>query len=75
LRHSTTFIGDGAIQWSDAIRQADSAARILGPPLLAGALGRLAVSQAASVAIDPAAVRPLYVRRPDAEIERDARGR
>jgi hypothetical protein len=42
------------------------------PPLIAGAIGRMAVVQAQrGEAIDPAAVHPLYVRKSDAEIERD----
>jgi tRNA threonylcarbamoyladenosine biosynthesis protein TsaB len=69
---SVTFIGDGAERWEEAIRRAHSAARIVAHPLLAGAIGRLAVS-AAGGRMDPAAVRPLYVRRPDAEIERERR--
>jgi hypothetical protein len=45
---------------------------VVPPPLVAGALGRVAVARA-SEAVEPAAVRPLYVRRPDAELARDAR--
>jgi len=36
----------------------------------AGTVGRLAIARA-SAALDPAGVRPLYVRRPDAEIARE----
>ena len=66
------FVGDGADLFAAEIRQAAPAARVLPPPLVAGALGRVAVGRA-SEAVDPAAVRPLYVRRPDAELARDAR--
>jgi tRNA A37 threonylcarbamoyladenosine modification protein TsaB len=42
-----------------------------GPPL-AAVVGRVAVARArAGDAVDPAAVQPVYVRRPDAEIARD----
>ena len=42
-------------------------------PLLAGILGRLACARADSVAIvPPAGAQPLYVRRPDVEVKRDA---
>jgi tRNA threonylcarbamoyladenosine biosynthesis protein TsaB len=70
--HSLTFIGDGATGWADLIRGRYPDAQVSGHPLLAGAIGRLAAARAAEgAAIDPAGVRPLYVRRPDAEIERD----
>ncbi len=42
-------------------------------PLLAGILGRLACAGADSVAIvPPAGAQPLYVRRPDVEVKREA---
>jgi tRNA threonylcarbamoyladenosine biosynthesis protein TsaB len=66
------FVGDGAELFGREIAQAAPAARIVPPPLLAGTIGRLAVARAAE-AVDPTAIRPLYVRRPDAEIARDAR--
>src|SRR5262245_228100 len=70
------FTGDGAVLYSDRIVAAQSDATILEPPALAGTIGRLAVSAARSgAAIDPAAIRPLYVRRPDAELARDNRSR
>jgi len=46
------------------------AARLVPPTLLAGAIGRLALAREPH-GIDPGAMRPLYVRRPDAEIARD----
>jgi len=70
--HLLTFIGDGATAWAGVIRGRHPDAPVIEHPLLAGAIGRLAAARAArGAAIDPAGVRPLYVRRPDAEIERD----
>ncbi len=64
-------IGDGAIVYRD---QLDGLARVSAPPPLAGALGLMAVARArVGLVIGPAAVQPLYVRRPDAEIERERR--
>jgi len=66
------FVGDGALLFAEPITAAMAGARIVEPPALAGAIGRLAaVGAQRGAAIDPGAVRPLYVRRPDAEIARD----
>lgn len=66
--------GDGAVQWSGTIGAAFKDARIMPPPALAGAIGRIALAHdAGGLSMRPDAVRPLYVRRPDAEIERDKR--
>ncbi len=76
------FIGDGAVLYENLIQRAVSAApgeralrtAILRPPPLAGAIGRLAAGRARRGEVLPAGgVRPLYVRRPDAEIARDKR--
>lgn len=68
------FIGDGATLWAETLRARHPDAAILPHLLLAGAIGRLALRRAASgTTMDPADVRPLYVRRPDAEVARDAR--
>jgi tRNA threonylcarbamoyladenosine biosynthesis protein TsaB len=67
-----TFVGDGAELFRSEIEQTMPAAAVLPLPLVAGTIGRLAVVRA-SEAVDPAAIRPLYVRRPDAEIARDAK--
>lgn len=64
------FIGDGATLYEDVIRHADADAQVAPHPPLAGTIGRLAVARAAE-ACDPADVRPLYVRRPDAVIARE----
>lgn len=75
LAASATFVGDGAVIYADAIARNVQSVRILPPPLLAGAIGRLAVDRARNgVMVDPAGIQPLYVRRPDAELARD-RGR
>jgi tRNA threonylcarbamoyladenosine biosynthesis protein TsaB len=66
----TVFVGDGALLYEDEIRRAIVSARIEPPPLLAATIGRLAAARA-SDALDPAALRPLYVRKPDAELARD----
>jgi tRNA threonylcarbamoyladenosine biosynthesis protein TsaB len=61
------FIGDGAVLYKEMIT-----GRAVAAPRLAGAIGLLAVDRArAGETIDPAGVQPLYVRRPDAEIERE----
>jgi tRNA threonylcarbamoyladenosine biosynthesis protein TsaB len=68
---STTFVGDGAVAYASTIRDsAGAGVEVLDVPLLAGAIGRLALARSGK-ATDPAAVRPLYIRRPDAEIARD----
>jgi len=66
------FVGDGAELFAREIQAAAPHARIVAPPLIAGTIGRLAIERGAE-AVEPAAMRPLYVRRPDAEIGRDAR--
>jgi len=68
------FVGDGAAQYGDLVRSAQPEGTVLGSPILAGTIGLIAVSRAtAGQTLEPAAVRPLYVRRPDAEIDRDRR--
>jgi tRNA threonylcarbamoyladenosine biosynthesis protein TsaB len=65
------FIGDGAIAYADAIRAAVPTARIMPTvPPLAPVIGRLAIERAAE-ATSPHAIRPIYVRRPDAELARE----
>jgi len=68
------FVGDGAALYAGHIQAAHPDAAIVQPGPLAGAIGRLAVGHARTgAAIEPAAIRPLYVRRPDAEVARDKR--
>ena len=64
------YVGDGAILYRDALA-ADAVA--ISPPPLGESIARLALPKArAGETVDPAAVRPLYVRRPDVEMARDA---
>ncbi len=66
------FIGGGAALYADAIASALPAACIVSAPMIASAVGRIAARRAASGARPhPAALQPLYVRRPDAEVARD----
>jgi tRNA threonylcarbamoyladenosine biosynthesis protein TsaB len=68
------FVGDGAEQYGNVLRSRQSDARIIDATPLAGAIGVMAVARsAAGGTVDPAEVRPLYVRRPDAEVERERR--
>lgn len=73
----TLFIGDGAAVYAEDIQ------RVLGDralfaeplaPLLAATIAQMALESTMSgVLPGPDAIRPLYVRRPDAELARDAR--
>ena len=73
LAHAV-FIGDGAVRYADTIRgERPDAPRILEPPPLAPIVGRIAAG-APERAVNPHAVIPIYVRRPDAELARLARG-
>jgi tRNA threonylcarbamoyladenosine biosynthesis protein TsaB len=66
----SAIVGDGAVQYASAIGEG---ARVIEPPTLAGIIGRVAAVRAArGDSVTPAGVQPLYVRRPDAEIARDA---
>jgi len=72
----TMFIGDGVRAYADAIRAVLPAAEIAEPlvPMLAGAIATMATEEAGRGHLPPPqAIRPLYVRRPDAELARDAR--
>lgn len=71
---SPLLIGDGAVRYETIIRSRLVQAHIAAAPMLAGTIGLMAVSRAAAgAAVEPAELRPLYVRRPDAEIDRDRR--
>jgi hypothetical protein len=71
-----TFAGDGARLYADVIAGESRAGwtiRAAELPL-AGAIGRMARARAArGEAVDPAGIQPLYVRRPDAELDRERR--
>lgn len=61
------FIGDGAVLYKEII-----GSRAVAAPLLAGTIGLMAVDRArVGETVDPAGVHALYVRRPDAEIDRE----
>jgi tRNA threonylcarbamoyladenosine biosynthesis protein TsaB len=72
------MVGDGALRYSTEIEdmlgaRAHVAAQAL---LLAPVIARMALAAATDGrAVSPHAVRPLYVRRPDAELAREARAR
>jgi tRNA threonylcarbamoyladenosine biosynthesis protein TsaB len=68
------FIGEGATTFAAAIQSSSPESAIQPQPLLAAAVGLIGAAQAAAgLALEPGAVRALYVRRPDAEIERERR--
>ena len=71
------FIGDGAATYRDMIlARLGNAARIAEPtsPLLSGIIAMLATIEYKNGHLPPPhAIRPLYVRRPDAELARDRR--
>src|SRR5437879_3565139 len=69
------FVGDGAVLYKDLVCGRGGASRlVMAPPPLAGAVGRMAAARArVGEAVDPGDVHPLYVRRPDAEIDRERR--
>jgi tRNA threonylcarbamoyladenosine biosynthesis protein TsaB len=73
----TLFIGDGAETYRDTIRAAMGDAgrvAVLPTPLLAGTIGIAGGSVVAQGGYSPPhAIRPLYVRRTDAELARDSR--
>jgi tRNA threonylcarbamoyladenosine biosynthesis protein TsaB len=73
----TLFVGSGAATYENLIRGTlGSDAQIAEPaaPALAGAIAWLAANRArAGECPQPHSIRPLYVRRPDAELARQAR--
>ena len=64
--------GDGAVRYGIEFAAGVSVAA---HGLLAGAIGRLACAAGTEAALVPAAVHPFYIRRPDAEVLREARDR
>jgi len=75
LRARAVFIGDGAVHYRSAIESWSPGTPIIEPPeALAPALLELGrVQAAAGAAGPPHALQPLYVRRPDVELERARR--
>jgi len=72
----TLFIGDGAREHAETIRATlGEASRIAEPPAppLAGTIAILAGESPITADHSPHAIRPLYIRRTDAELSRDAR--
>src|SRR5262245_35221274 len=67
--------GDGAVLYQDVIRRVSPGRpAVADAPLLAAAIGHIAIARARrGETIAPGAIRPLYVRRPDAEIARALR--
>jgi tRNA threonylcarbamoyladenosine biosynthesis protein TsaB len=64
----SVVVGDGAMLYEAMV----TPSRVMRAPLLAGAIGRLALSYTRrGEAVHPSAIHPLYVRRPDAEIARE----
>ena len=73
---STLFLGDGALAHQDVIRRVLGAdGRVADPaaPPLAGTIAILASEVRIGSEHSPHAIRPLYVRRTDAELAQDAR--
>jgi tRNA threonylcarbamoyladenosine biosynthesis protein TsaB len=71
------FVGDGAIAYAPVLDLTLGArGRLIVPvPLLAPAIAILAGHVAAAgLTVPPAGIRPLYIRRPDAELVRERRG-
>jgi tRNA threonylcarbamoyladenosine biosynthesis protein TsaB len=75
LRSRVAFVGDGAVRYRAQIAAWSAGATVIDPPgALAPALVDLGRLQAAAGAAGPPhALQPLYVRRPDAELERARR--
>jgi tRNA threonylcarbamoyladenosine biosynthesis protein TsaB len=67
--------GDGALLYADTIRSRAARWEVVSEtPLIAGTLGRIAAARAPTGdTVGPAGVQPVYVRRPDVEIERERR--
>jgi len=68
------WIGDGATACAATIARCLPSAPVLPHPIVAGAIGRMAIARARrGETASPAAVHPLYLRRPDAELDRERR--
>lgn len=64
------FIGDGAVRYAAVIHEKlGDATAIIPPPPLAGIIGLIAAGNP-DRAVNPHAVVPVYIRRPDAELAR-----
>jgi tRNA threonylcarbamoyladenosine biosynthesis protein TsaB len=69
----TMFAGDGALAYQHFVRAADPGAHIVDPvPPLASSIARLAEAHVRQHGgAPPDAIRPIYIRRSDAELTRD----
>ena len=69
--------GDGAVRYRKVLEDvAGPGVPVIDPPSLAPSIAALAEARArAGETVAPHAIRPLYVRRPDAELARDRRER
>ena len=73
-RGQVCFVGDGAVAYGTIISRTVKMTLIDPTPLMAPAVATLAAREAARGRVyGPELVRPLYVRRPDAELARDRR--
>lgn len=73
-RTQVCFVGDGAIAYGTIMSRSGNIALLDPTPMMAPAVATLAAQAAAGGQTHgPEAVRPLYVRRPDAELARDRR--
>ena len=66
------LIGDGVLTYASVVSALKDLPELLPPPMLAGTVGLMAAQAGERSGLNPAAIRPLYVRRPDAEIAREA---
>jgi tRNA threonylcarbamoyladenosine biosynthesis protein TsaB len=66
--------GDGAVLYAPELARLAPQTAVIPAPQLAGAIGLLAVDRAKD-AVEPSAVRPFYVRRPDVEVLRERHAR
>ena len=73
---SVVFVGDGALTYASELEQALGAGVCIVrpvPPLAPAIAASAARGALAGLAVSPAGVKPLYVRRPDAELTRERR--
>jgi tRNA threonylcarbamoyladenosine biosynthesis protein TsaB len=74
VAHPPLFVGDAVADAETAIAEVVGNATLeVGMPMLAPVIARLAATMGDAAQIRPHAVRPVYVRRPDAELARDRR--
>jgi tRNA threonylcarbamoyladenosine biosynthesis protein TsaB len=68
------YVGDGAEMYASLIGASPGNARVVTAPAVAGTIGLMGVLRAKrGEIVDPAGVQPIYVRRPDVEVARDAK--